>query len=341
MRIAVGPTIMLEVNVSCRYQLKRTSREGSGCFVRQKNYFQKVSVLKGGVSSEREISLRSGAAVARGLREAGYDVVETDVRRRALELPEPVDAVFIALHGEFGEDGQVQRLLEERRLPYTGAGPAASRAALDKRLSKHIFVDAGIPTPAYEVLRPGQARTLPLPVVVKPPCGGSTIGICRVREESQWAAALAEAFRHDTEVLVEAFIPGRELTVGLLGDRALPALEIIAPDGWYDFAAKYGKGGSRHVCPAPLEPGTAARCRDLALATFRALGCRGMGRVDFRLTDGGALFVLELNTIPGFTETSLLPEAAQAAGIGFADLCGQIVEMARLDSGDAGREAGQ
>ncbi len=300
--------------------------------MRQKKHFHKVGVLKGGVSSEADISLKSGTAVAKGLRDAGYEVVETHVRRRALDLAEPVEAVFVALHGEFGEDGQIQQLLEARGIPYTGSGPAASHTAMDKRLSKKVFVNAGIPTPAFEILRPGQPRTLPLPVVIKPPCGGSTIGMHRVQKESEWAAAVEDALRHGDEVLVETFIPGREITVGVLDDRALPLIEIIAPNGWYDFTAKYGKNGSRHVCPAPVDAYTARRCRDIALATLRALGCRGMGRVDFRLMDDGALFVLELNSIPGFTETSLLPEAARAAGIEFPELCARIMEMARLDA---------
>lgn len=303
--------------------------------------YRRVGVLAGGPSSEREISLKSGAAVAKGLRAAGYEAVDVDVRSRALELPGPVDAVFIALHGEFGEDGSVQTLLEERGIPYTGSGPESSRRSFDKRLSKKVFVDAGIPTAAYEILAAGGAPTLPLPLVLKPPCQGSTIGVHRVFDEAQWGPAFADALRYDREVLVETFIPGRELTVGVVGNEALPAVEIVAPDGWYDFAAKYRKGGSRHVCPAPLDNRTAARCRDIALATFAALDCRGLGRVDFRLSPDGGLFVLELNNIPGFTETSLLPEAAQAAGIGFPELCARIVEMARLEAGRpaAGRAA--
>lgn len=295
-----------------------------------KRTFKRVAVLKGGPSSEREVSLRSGAAVATGLRVAGYEVVEVDVQQRALDLPPGVEAVFVALHGEFGEDGQVQTLLEQRGLPYTGSGPSASRASFDKRLSKEVFVRAGIPTAAYEVLGAQGHRTLPLPVVVKPPCQGSTIGISRVMREPEWQPALHDALQYDAEVVVEAFIPGRELTVGIVGDTVLPIIEILAPDGWYDFDAKYSKGQSRHVCPAPLTPALRSRIQAIARDTFRALNCRGLGRVDFRLRDDGGLFVLELNNIPGFTETSLLPEAAQAAGIDFPHLCARIMEMAGL-----------
>jgi D-alanine-D-alanine ligase len=294
--------------------------------------FKKVAVLKGGPSSERSISLKSGAAVAGGLRAAGYDVIEVDVTGRSLDLPEPVEAVFIALHGEFGEDGQIQELLEARHLPYTGSSPNASRISFDKRLSKAVFVQAGIPTAPYETLGPAGHLTLPLPIVVKPPCQGSTIGIFKVSRPEEWETAFRESLRYDGEIIAEAFIPGRELTVGVVGQTALPAIEILAPDGWYDFDAKYSKGQSRHLCPAPLDQEIADRARAIALQTFKALGCRGLGRVDFRLTESGELFVLELNNIPGFTETSLLPEAALAAGISFPELCRQIMEMATLES---------
>jgi len=287
-------------------------------------------VLKGGPSSEREVSLKSGAAVAKGLKSAGYEVIEVDVKGRTLDLPRPVDGVFIALHGEFGEDGQIQQLLEARKIPYTGSNPASSRAAFDKRLSKEIFVKRGIPTAPYEVLGPTGKLTLPYPVVIKPPCQGSTIGIFKINSADEWTLKVQESLRYDGEIIAETFIPGRELTIGIVGDIAFPAIEILAPDGWYDFNAKYGKGQSRHLCPAPLDAALANRAKNIALDTFKALGCRGLGRVDFRLTDDGELYVLELNNIPGFTETSLLPEAAQAAGIGFPDLCAQIMEMARL-----------
>lgn len=297
----------------------------------QSRQFNKVAVLKGGPSSERSVSLKSGAAVASGLREAGYEVIEVDVTGHSLDLPCAVDAVFIALHGEFGEDGQVQTLLEARKIPFTGSGPASSRSAFDKRLSKEIFVKAGIPTARYEILGPANGLTLPLPVVVKPPCQGSTIGIFKVGTPAEWADAFRQSLQYDGEIIAEEFIPGRELTVGIVGATVLPAIEILAPDGWYDFNAKYSKGQSCHLCPAPLDKAIADKARDIAFKTFTALGCRGMGRVDFRLTDAGELFVLELNNIPGFTETSLLPEAAQAAGISFPELCRQIMEMAALD----------
>lgn len=293
--------------------------------------FTNVAVLMGGPSSERAISLKSGAAVARGLQSAGYSVNQVDATGPEVRLPAGTEAVFIALHGEFGEDGTVQAQLQQQGIPYTGSGPEASRNAFDKRLSKRIFDRAGIPTAPYEILSNPAGRTLDLPVVVKPPCQGSTIGIFKVSRESEWDQAFAESIRYDGEVLVERFIPGRELTVGIIDGTALPVIEIVAPEGWYDFDAKYTKGQSRHLCPAPLEAAIEQRCKSIALSVFQALGCRGLGRVDFRLNPDGNLFVLELNNIPGFTETSLLPEAAAAAGIGFPELCRRIMEMATLE----------
>lgn len=292
--------------------------------------FNNVAVLMGGPSSERTISLKSGSAVAKGLRSAGYTVTEVDIHDHTLSLPPSIEAAFVALHGEFGEDGTVQTLLKTKGIPYTGSNPESSRASFDKRLSKAIFTRAGIPSAPYEVLSTPTHRSLPLPVVVKPPCQGSTIGIFKVSKESEWAGAFAESLHYDGEVLVETFIPGRELTVGIVGETALPVIEILAPEGWYDFDAKYTKGHSQHLCPAPLDAATECRCKTIALQTFKALGCRGLGRVDFRLDPQGNLFVLELNNIPGFTETSLLPEAALAAGIEFPELCHRIMEMAEL-----------
>ncbi|MBM4148078.1 MAG: D-alanine--D-alanine ligase [Lentisphaerae bacterium] len=282
----------------------------------------------GGPSSEREVSLRSGAAITRGLCEAGYDAVAVEIAGRSFELPGGTEAVFIALHGEFGEDGEVQAILDGMSVPYTGSGSDASRRAMDKIVSKELFVAAGIPTPEHIIVRGDGALPMKPPLVVKPPRQGSSIGCTRVFAESDWERALGEARAYDEEVLVERFIPGREITVGIVGEEALPAIEIVAPDDNYDYSAKYTRGGSRHLCPAPLDPDAAALCARTALDSSRALGCRGMGRVDIRLSENGTPYVLEMNTIPGFTETSLLPEAAASAGIGFGDLCERILELA-------------
>ncbi len=292
-----------------------------------KKRFQTVAVLLGGPSSERAVSLRSGAAVARGLREQGYDVHEVVVGEDcSFELPPGTEAAFVAMHGKFGEDGTIQALLRQRGIPHTGSSPEASARAFDKSQSKPVMAAAGIPTPAFQILREGEQRTLPLPVVVKPVRQGSSVGISRVFHEAEWAAAFTTALVYDDVVLVEAFIPGRELTVGVVGDVALPVIEIASD--FFDYHAKYTPGVAAHLIPADIPAETAQACQAVALATFRALGCAGMGRVDIRLREDGKFFVLELNNIPGFTEVSLLPDAARVHGWGFPELCERILNMA-------------
>lgn len=294
-------------------------------------FADRVAVLMGGPSEERDVSLRSGAAVARGLRGAGYDAVEVDVAGYQLgALPAGVEAVFVALHGAFGEDGCVQAELEARGIPYTGTGPAASRVAFDKCLSKTVFCSAGVPTPVYEILTMGQARTLPLPVVVKPPRQGSSIGVHIVRREEEWTVARDDAFRYGDSVLVESFIDGDEVTVGIVEDEVLPAVQIVAPGGDYSFEAKYTKGASGYLVPAPIGAEVTQRCRRVALDAFRALNAQGLARVDFRCPESGDVSVLEVNTIPGFTETSLLPMAAAEAGMSFSVLCDRIMRTAAV-----------
>ena len=291
--------------------------------------YKNIAVLMGGFSSEREVSLRSGAAVCGGLERAGYRVSACDITSRTWDLPGGTDAAFIALHGTYGEDGELQAELEKRGVPYTGSGPAASRKAFDKLLTRQCLEQSGIPVaPGIVIDKPVAECPLALPVVVKPPRQGSSVGIGRVFAASEWPAAQAAAVQYDKQLLVEKFIAGRELTVGVLLGEALPAVEIVAPDSWYDYNSKYTAGACRYVVPAALDEKTAQRCGGLALETFAALGCRTFGRVDFRLAEDGALYVLEMNTIPGFTETSLLPKAAAAIGIDFAELCDRIVSDA-------------
>jgi D-alanine-D-alanine ligase len=292
--------------------------------------FKKVAVLMGGPSAEAEVSLRSGAAIAKALRSADYLVEEVNPQEGELKFAGDVEAVFIALHGTFGEDGAVQRRLRALNLPYIGSGAEASRKSFDKLESKRVFAAAQIPTPDYEVLTALRPHTLPLPLVVKPASEGSSIGLHCVRHESDWERALRDALAHGNPVLVEKYIPGRELTVGLLGEEALPVVEIRAPDGWYDYGAKYTKGLTEYLVPAPLTAEQAARAQDLARRVFQALDCRDLGRVDLRLSPENELFVLEMNTIPGFTETSLLPKAAAAAGINFVELCDRIMRRASV-----------
>jgi len=294
---------------------------------------KRVAVLMGGTSSEREVSLRSGAAVAKGLADAGFEVVPVTLTSDSLDpLPRDVDAVFIALHGGYGENGGVQRDLEALGLPYTGPNSAASKIAMDKIATKRVLEAAGVPTAPYAVLERGDDRLpLELPVVVKPPRDGSSVGVYKVTEPGQWAESLAGARAADPigEVLVESYIPGREWTVGLVGDTALPVVEIQAANGWYGFAEKYTAGTTKYVFPeAEGDIPLIAECQRIAKAAFKAIGGRGMSRVDFRVTPEGKPFVLEINTVPGFTATSLLPKAAARAGMEFSELCAKIIGLA-------------
>jgi D-alanine-D-alanine ligase len=286
-----------------------------------------LAVLMGGPGSEREVSLRSGGAVAHALRQAGYRVSEVDVRGPEFILPEDTGLCVLMMHGTFGEDGQIQAILERRGIPYTGEGEAASRVAFDKLESKKLFLQAGVPTPRWEVLAPGQRPTLPLPIVVKAPREGSSVGVHLVREPAQLEGALADCAALDREILVEELVEGRELTVGVVGDQATAVVEIRPHEGFYDYAHKYTKGASEYFCPAPLDEITTRLMQETALAAHRALGLKVYSRVDILLRADGTPFVLEANTIPGMTETSLLPKAAAVAGISFLGLCEEIARL--------------
>jgi len=300
-----------------------------------------VAVLYGGFSGEREVSLESGAAVAKALEEAGLATKLVDVRpdfteagRAALE---GCGCAFIALHGEFGEDGGVQRLLEAWGVPYTGSGPEASALAMDKVASKERFLERGVPTAgsvtcAASALAAGEwpdgLDALDWPVVVKPALAGSSLGISIVERPEGLAEAGVRAAEHGGVALVERFVPGREVTVGVLADEALPVVELETAQNFYDYEAKYRDGRTRYVVPAEIPDEVTARVQEAGLAAFRALGCRSFGRTDLRLDPSGRPFVLEVNTIPGFTSHSLLPKAAAAAGVPFPELCRRIVKMA-------------
>jgi D-alanine-D-alanine ligase len=296
---------------------------------------KKIAVLMGGPGSERDVSLATGRGVSKALRSLGAEVVEVDVRDEDFALPKDVDLAFITIHGTFGEDGQLQKILEERGVPYTGDGVEASNAAFDKILSKEKFREHSIVTPKWEVIDVGKRLTIPIPLVVKPARQGSTVGVVIVKNAGELNAALAEAGKYDRKLLIEEFVPGRELTIGVLGDQALPILEVIPKGGFYDFNNKYpflnpqGGGGAEHVCPAQIDPAKTKQIQEEALHAFRALGLVVYGRVDVLLSDSGDPFVLEVNTIPGMTEASLLPEAAAAAGINYVDLCARIIALSR------------
>jgi D-alanine-D-alanine ligase len=296
---------------------------------------KKIAVLMGGPGSERDVSLATGRGVSKALRSLGVEVVDVDVHDEHFALPKDVDLAFITIHGTFGEDGQLQKILEERSVLYTGDGVEPSRAAFDKILSKEKFLEHNVVTPEWEVVEVGQHPTISVPLVVKPARQGSTVGVVIVRNASELDSAMTEAGRYDRKLLIEKFVPGRELTIGVLGDQALPILEIIPKGGFYDFNNKYpflnpqGGGGAEHVCPAKIDPNKTKQIQEQALHAFRALGLVVYGRVDVLLPDSGEPFVLEVNTIPGMTEASLLPEAAAAAGINYVDLCARIIALSR------------
>jgi D-alanine-D-alanine ligase len=294
---------------------------------------KRISVLKGGPGSERAVSLATAAGVAKALRSLGAVVSEMDVTDANFRLPNDTDLAFIAVHGTFGEDGQLQQILEDRGVPYTGENVEGSRLAFDKIPSKQKFTEHGVATPTWEIIRAGQEPTLPLPYVIKAPRQGSTVGVYIVKEESQVASSLNDAAKYDDEFLVEKFISGRELTIGVLGDLALPVLEIIPKSGFYDFNDKYpflnpqGGGGAQHVCPAEIPGELTAKIQDLALLACQSLGLKVYSRVDVMLSEHNEPFVIEINTIPGMTETSLLPDAAAVAGISYPELCARIIEL--------------
>ena len=288
---------------------------------------KRVAVLKGGLSAEREVSLRSGAAAAEALAQAGFDVLEVVVDDERLPLPAGIDLAFLALHGTFGEDGQVQDLLAARGIPFTGANAAVSRIAFHKEKTKERFRQQGVPTPEGQLVRHREEVTLPLPLFIKPNAQGSSVGTHSAATPEELTFALAEALKFDSCALVERLIRGRELTVGVLGDEALPIVEIRPLDGFYDYANKYTKGRTEYFCPAPLPDAVTRRIQDYALAAHQSLGGAVYSRIDFLLENDTAPYCLEINTIPGMTATSLLPKAAAAAGLDFPALCRRIVEL--------------
>jgi D-alanine-D-alanine ligase len=298
----------------------------------------KIAVLMGGPSAEREVSLRSGTAVAKALTATGADVVSIDIRDSAFTMPTDVDAVFVALHGTFGEDGTLQRMLEDAGVAYTGSDPEASARAFDKIAAKAEFLAAGVSTPRYEVFDRAHTdwnrlTSLGFPLVVKPARQGSSVGISIVQEEDHLKEACQIAWQYDDQLVVEQFIAGRELTVGILDGRALPVVEVRPKHDFFTYEAKYTKGQTEYLVPAPLDPQTESETKALALRAHDCLGCRDLSRVDLILAETGELFVLEVNTIPGFTETSLLPKAAQEVGMEFSELCGRLVQMALARGG--------
>jgi D-alanine-D-alanine ligase len=333
----------------------------------------KITVLMGGTSAERDVSIATGLRVADGLRQRGHEVLTLDTARgtltekdekallskgnvvktappsqqelarmaaetlpqmlRALPSLREADVVFLGLHGGYGEDGTIQALLDMAGITYTGSGHLASALAMDKDLSKHLFRRAGVQTANWVMARRDeggeeQLVKLGLPVVVKPSKQGSTVGLSIVKRREELSAAVTEAFLYDDEVMIEQFVPGRELTVGILGDDALPVGEIIPKHEIYDYECKYTPGMAEEVFPAQIPSDRAREAQELARRAFQALKLRGYGRIDFRMTEDGSLFCLEANTLPGMTQTSLIPQGAAAAGISFPELCERVVLLA-------------
>lgn len=302
------------------------------------NRFGKVGVLAGGPSNEREISLKSGRAVVDALIKEGVDAIFLDVRDNIYDIikTNSLDVVFIALHGRFGEDGTVQKILEDAGIPYTGSGQAASALALDKIAAKRAFERDGLAVPKYVVFEDKAFEiedcfSLGFPIVVKPQMEGSSIGLSIARDKGSLKEAIELAFKYGPKILLEEFIEGRELTVGILDDEPLPVVEIVAKEGVYDYRAKYVDKETRYLVPAPLDERVSGLARSLGRSAHMALGCRSFSRVDMMLDKMERLFVLEVNTIPGMTERSLLPKAADAAGLNFSRLWVKLIDNALRD----------
>ena len=311
------------------------------------NKNQVVAVVMGGPSAEREVSLNTGAAIANALREYGYtNVVEIDLdpRNFGKQLAESkAEVVFNAVHGLYGEDGRLQTLLEIREMPYTGSGMIASVSCMDKVITKRMLRDAGISTPACLIVNKKESgikekimQRFSLPVVIKPASQGSSIGVEIVKEENQLDEALANAFKYSRDILVEEFIGGKELTVSMMQKDgevvALPVIHIAPHSGMYDYHSKYTKGATEYICPADLDEETTKKVQEISKQAYEVLGCSGVARADVMLDETGNGYLLEINTVPGMTATSLVPKAAAAAGISFPELCNIILQSASVNN---------
>lgn len=312
----------------------------------RKTVFKKVAVLMGGVSAEREVSLKTGEAVLDALLKLGYKAKGIDADRKVAKvlLKEAPEAVFIALHGRFGEDGTIQGMLELLEIPYCGSGVLASALAMDKIMSKKIFRQEDIPV-AIDIpccaddfknnrndVIERVAKNVPLPLIVKPSREGSTIGVTIVKRKEDIGEALDTAFHHDNNVLAEQFIEGKLVTVALIGrePKPLPVIEVVPKSGFYDYEAKYTSGMTEYICPARLPEDISAQLKEIAVQAHNSLDCEDVSRVDMILSDENEVFVLEVNTIPGMTETSLVPKAARAHGLDFPELVDEILSGAYL-----------
>lgn len=293
----------------------------------------KIGVLYGGLSREREVSLKTGTAIANALKDLGYDVIEIDVNKDLLNvlLNTRIDVAFVALHGKFGEDGTIQGVLEFLRIPYTGSSWVASAIGMDKILTKKIWLYEGIRTPKFQVLHSNDKREIGFPLVVKPPCEGSTIGIEIVYDEEGYKRAIELAFNLDSKLLLEEYIRGKEYTVAVFEGEPYTPIEIRPKKGFYDYQSKYTKGATEYIIPPECPKKTVKEMMDIAVKAYNAIGCSGAARVDFIVKEVDEIpYALEINTIPGMTETSLLPKAMAYHGIDFKKLVEKILKTARL-----------
>lgn len=306
------------------------------------NRFGQIGVLMGGVSSERSVSLRSGEAVATALSQAGYIVKQLDITmddkdKIATQIQQAgIEVAFIALHGRLGEDGDIQTILEQLDIPYTGSDVKSSQLAFNKILSQTAFKNANLAVPKHFLIKDGTIMDFKTvwavirhtPLVVKAACEGSSIGVHVVRHPSEWESAIKDAIHYGPYVIIEEFIKGREFTVGVFDQTPLPVVEIIPKTNFFSFNAKYQKGMTQYACPAQIPDNLAAQMQAMAVKAYQTIGCSGFARIDFRLNDKDVPHILEINTIPGFTETSLFPKAAQAAGYSFVQVCETLLELA-------------
>jgi len=301
----------------------------------------RVTVLMGGSSSEREVSLRSGRAVSDALRKLGYLVIEQDPSVSGIRPDPSTDIVFLALHGTYGEDGQAQEELERLGFVYTGSAPAASRLAFDKLLAKEQFIKDSVPTPRYVCITKDKREwpsSINPPFVLKPCRQGSSIGLRFVDRREVWEESLNYCFGFDDRLIVEEKIIGREATVAILDGKPLPVVEVRPKSGVYDYSSKYTAGATEYICPAMFLPEVTARIQEVGLQAFNSLGCRDYARVDVMVQADGNVFVLEVNTLPGMTETSLFPKAAKAAGMSYEYLCDCIVRLALKRSNNSNKK---
>ena len=301
-----------------------------------------IGVLMGGYSSEREVSLRSGQAVADALSQEGYRVIALDITTDDLAKiiqqiqSSPLDIAFIALHGRLGEDGVIQGILEKLEIPYTGSGVKASQMAFNKILTQKTLKAAGLPIAANYCITDGKSvdfKTVwnyikSTPLVIKPACEGSSLGVHIVRHPSEWEPAFKNALSYGPQIIVEQFIRGREFTAGIFDREALPVVEIVPKSNFFSFTAKYQKGATQYICPAQIPDDLTRKIKELSLSAVEALGCEGFARVDVRVDDNQQPFILEVNTIPGFTGTSLFPKAAHEAGYSFVQVCEKLLSLA-------------